>query len=85
MDFRQQLEERWRERLKAAQAKYYQARGAAAEAMLEWHQGDLPRADGFLAVHQANSAELDSVQEYMRVLRIFRDLVIDGKTPEEPS
>lgn len=46
--------------------------------------GDVPSPDGQYAYQGALRAENAAFAEYSRVLRIFSDLVLHGKMPEEP-
>ena len=76
------LEDFWRLRLKDARAQYDLAAGLCKMAGTEFTDGTLPTPDGGANLFSALSAEGAARDEYMRVLRIFADLVLRGKRPE---
>jgi len=77
---RHALEELWRVRLEEARVAYERARNALREVRQEF--GSEANAGGAYGVHQALRAENIALTEYLRVLRIFTDLVVAGKVPD---
>ncbi|HEV3199871.1 MAG TPA: hypothetical protein VGZ73_18335 [Bryobacteraceae bacterium] len=49
----------------------------------EFRTHHVPSPDGGFSVHLAIAAESTARKEYMRVLRLFTDLVLYGKIPDE--
>jgi hypothetical protein len=45
--------------------------------------GGIPGPDGHLLYQRALRAEYIALADYSRVLRVFNDLVVHGKTPSE--
>ncbi len=82
-EFRRQLQPHWLERLQAAQRDYERARDAATDALTEWRRESIPKPDGLLAFQKASALERETLQEYMRTLEVFRDLIIYDKLPPE--
>jgi hypothetical protein len=80
---RAQLEEIWGARLKQSRTAYQFATAQFAKALSEQNQRLTPAPDGVLAVRQARLQETTARNEYMRVLRIFTELVVSGKPPTE--
>ena len=66
-----ELEDVWRERLNAARCSYELAALEAERALVE-------RGHKVIA-----SAESQALSEYLRVLRVFTGLVLDGRIPKE--
>jgi hypothetical protein len=52
--------------------------------MAEQTQCSLPAPDGSYAVRIARQQESAARNEYMRLLRVVNDLIIQGIIPEEP-
>ncbi len=48
-------------------------------------RADMPAADGDFAYRRALQAENVALAEYKRILRVFADLVVEGKTPDESA
>jgi hypothetical protein len=68
-----ELEDLWRDRLNAARCSYELAALEAEKALVERE-------------HKAiRSAETQALSEYLRVLKVFTGLVLDGKIPKEPE
>jgi hypothetical protein len=63
-------QELWRKRLAEAEARYHDADAALRRLSAEGARTDNARSDKFAAR-----------EEYLRVLRIFTDLVLRGKSP----
>ncbi|HTS65901.1 MAG TPA: hypothetical protein VMH28_27960 [Candidatus Acidoferrales bacterium] len=83
MSSRIELEEIWRTRLKAARQRYVESTEAFTRVTPDSADGLMHRQDSAYSRLQAGERERFARQEYMRVLRIFTDLVVDGKIPEE--
>jgi len=76
---RAELENTWRERVNAAEESYNRAH-AEADTALELCGCDATSAQ-IEALRTMRAKESAALDEYMRVLRIFHDLVIAGKRP----
>jgi len=79
----QRIVELWRGRLLAARAQYDLAVTEAKTAGRDFIKGTLPTPDGGTSMGAALKAETRARNEYMRILRIFTDMVVDGKRPAE--
>jgi hypothetical protein len=77
------LEELWQLRLKNAELRYTHAREQLRNILRSLAPGEVPSADGSYAYQQALRAEKIALADYTRVLRVFTDLVVHGKPPEE--
>jgi ElaB/YqjD/DUF883 family membrane-anchored ribosome-binding protein len=73
----EELENLWRERVNAAEKQYHRAR-AEADAALKLCDCDATSAQ-IEAFIQTRSREAAALDEFMRVLKIFHDLVVAGK------
>ena len=80
---RRALEDLWRARLDNALLRLRFAQNYMREVQRDVGAKDIPAADGRFAFQKALRAENLALAEYRRVLRIFRDLVVSGKTPDE--
>jgi len=80
---RHELDERWRQKLCTARQRYEEASDAFRIACEE-HLGTLPTSDSTFAIAHARKVESAAMAEYMRILKIFTDLLLYGKAPEEP-
>jgi len=80
---RQRVEDLWRIRLDEAHKNYNLAVAEARTAGADFHSRQLPTPDGSANLVNALRTERVARDEYMRVLRIFTDLVAHGKRPEE--
>jgi hypothetical protein len=78
------LEDLWRERLDAHRASYRQAKIVYAQALKENAEGLCPGTGGAASIQIALRAENRALSEYLRVLKIFTDLILHGDVPEEP-
>ena len=78
---RQDLEALWGARLKDAEENVRSARAACKEGLAM--QAHIPFPDGSSAYRRALRDEVLTIREYMRVLRIFTSLKIDGIMPPE--
>jgi hypothetical protein len=77
---RQTMEDSWRERLEETQARYQKATEQYRRLLQEQPRGS-SNLDGPLAF--ARQQEAEALAEYTRVLRLFTDLTVKGKMPEE--
>ena len=77
------LERKWRVRVDAARQRHLESK-RAFEAGVE-QGGDSSLAGGGEKMSQARQAECSALDEYNRTLRIYTDLILYGKVPEEPG
>jgi hypothetical protein len=83
---RRELKAAWQQRLKRARSLYTEKVAIRKEMVRRgrvWPINREPDPDGRLALHQALQEESAARTEYMRILRIFNDLMREGKLPEE--
>jgi hypothetical protein len=80
---RQEVEGRWRTYVADARRKYYVASADFAKAEDERQHGLTPHPDGSFSLRQARLRESAALREYVRVLKIFTDLLVSGKMPDE--
>ena len=83
---RRELEAQWLERVKQARA-HYQERAAICQAVMS-ERARYPIAriadpDGAFALQHALRLESHALQEYMRALQVFTNLVVHGIVPRE--
>jgi CheY-like chemotaxis protein len=81
--FQTELVEDWRIRLQQAKSYYDGCSQQFRKVLADQNEGLLPAPDGSHAVRQARIHESAARQEYIRALRIFTDLIVGGKTPEQ--
>ena len=79
----QQLEESWRLKLEEASSRYRAATAEYRTMLEEQRDGATPGPDATDALMRARQAESQALAEYTHVLRMFADLTIRGKPPEE--
>ncbi len=79
------IEDLWRARLRDAKLRLDFARQYVKEVEDEYKPGDLPASDAHFAMRAALRAETFALTEYRRILRIFADLVLEGKCAAEPE
>ena len=72
-------QEIWRQRLRSAEAAYQAAAEELRLALLRNNVAGAP--DGSPDVDAARSRKAAARAEYLRILRIFTDLVLRGKSP----
>jgi hypothetical protein len=79
---KRELERIWREKLRTARDRYREATVAFQKT---WDENfDLHLAvDPTHAIQQARKIESEALDQYVRVLKIYTDLVLHGKIPEE--
>jgi hypothetical protein len=80
---RKALEALWRERLQRVRMEMDVASSFANGLRREGRPADSPSPDGGVAYRQAVRAEAAALAEYARILRLFADLVLAGKIPDE--
>ncbi len=80
---RQQLEDLWRSKLEQAQLRYKAATEKYRKLLGEAPRDVPPAPDSPLAL--ARHAESEALAEYTRALRVFTELTIHGRRPEEQS
>jgi len=78
----QKIENLWRERLDQAFERYQTAMFEYRRLLVQEPAGHAPSPDSPL--YRSRRAESDALTEYLRVLRIFRDITIRHKLPGEP-
>lgn len=83
MAARQELEDSWRSAVEEAHLRYKEATDAYRKLLAETPEGSVPRPDSALA--RARQVESEALAEYSRALRVFTELTIHGKRPEEQS
>jgi hypothetical protein len=80
---RQTLEDSWRLRLEETQFRYREATNHYRKLLQERPDGTPHHPDRDLAL--ARQAQAEALAEYIRVLRMFTELTVNGKMPEERS
>jgi len=80
-DFNLSAKEIWRARLEESRVVYEQATAHFTAVLSEQKLRPIPATDGALAIRQARLNESAAREEYMKVLKIFTDLVLSDKTP----
>lgn len=73
----------WRDRLKTAKERYDAAAATSQAAIKTFQEQALPPPDGGANLISALKAERISRSEYLRILRLYTDLLLSGKTPGE--
>ncbi len=82
---RRELEQLWKQKWEAAKLKLEQAAARVRETESAVRSGSVPEPQGFDAYSRALEAETIALTEYSHALRIYTDLVVHGKLPEEAS
>jgi hypothetical protein len=80
---RQMLEDCWRLRLEETRVHYRKATDQYRKLLQDQPAGRPQDPNGALAL--ARQAESEARAEYARVLRVFTELIVNGKMPEERS
>jgi hypothetical protein len=78
-----ELTDVWTARLHQSRAVYDSAVSRFREVLADQHKGLMPAPDGSQAVRNARLQESAARNEHMRILRIFTELVVAGKIPED--
>jgi len=76
-----EMEAHWRSRLADAKLRLDFTRNFLQEVQRDFPLGD-PSPDGQFAYQKALRAERHAQEEYTRVLRLYTQLVLDGKIPD---
>ena len=82
MPNKDELERHWKERLQNAKLELEHARDDLLAIKDQFSSG-IDGPDGGYAYRQAICKETAALIEYSRVLRIYTDLAVHGKVPEE--
>ena len=81
---RLELEKAWHSRVGRAFGQYRKTFECVKETIDEWRVVERgPNPDGVLAIQLARREESLALHEYMRGLRLYRELVIRRLTPDE--
>ena len=78
---RQDLERDWRFRFVMARERYQTASRRHRQLLRENPEGLTPRHDDLVALAQHEESE--ALAEYTRILKLFTELVLYGRIPEE--
>jgi hypothetical protein len=81
---RHELQDIWRQRVWKAWSRYVEASDGFRIAWDE-HAELRMNPDGALAIRIARQAESEALAEYMRTLKIYTDLVLNGTVPPEEN
>ena len=74
------LQDTWRAKLAAAENAYHDAAGRV-QVLLQEHTSLAATPDLIPGLRQAREQKAAARAEYLRILRIFTDLVLRGKAP----
>ncbi|HLK51094.1 MAG TPA: hypothetical protein VKT49_23290 [Bryobacteraceae bacterium] len=80
---RRELEEEWRERLRAAEEQYRCASEEYRKIQAEFQARSMASVDSNSAVQRALRAENEARAEYVRVLQTFARLILRGEPPAD--
>lgn len=80
---RQDMKDIWRERVKSAADAYEKARKEAVAALRRCSERDDASEADFRLLKAAQERESAALNDYMKVLKTFHDLVVDRKPPIE--
>jgi len=83
MRTRRELERLWAERVLTARLSYYLATLQLKQVLSEQEKSPPPELDRRKAIRNARQDESAAQNEYMRSVKIFSDLVLYGKLPEQ--
>lgn len=78
-----EIEDRWRSRLAEAKRNHDRAVVEFRRAAEVYRAREIPASDGNLGLHQAIASESTARREYIRILRLFTDLVVHGRIPKD--
>lgn len=78
---RRDLEDAWRVRSETARERYEMASRRYRKLLDQKPEGLIPRYDDPLAL--ARHAESEALAEYARILKLFTELTVHGRIPEE--
>jgi len=77
---RRELEALWWGRVQQARARYKRTLEALRYVKLDYAH-DIPSPDGHFALERAQRIELSALKDYQLKLKIYADLLTQGKTP----
>jgi hypothetical protein len=80
---RKVLEKRWHQRVEEAKLRLDSARQYTTEVERNFPIGEVPPPDGNFVRRRALQAENVALGDFHRVLRIYTELVVNGKVPDE--
>ena len=80
---RRDLENAWRVRSEMARERYETASRLYRKLLDEKPEGLIPGHDDPMAL--ARHAESEALAEYTRILKLFTELIVHGRIPEEES
>jgi hypothetical protein len=80
---RRDLEDLWRERVRAASQAYESAKQKAAAALGRCTECATTSEEDIQNLRRAQQTESDSLENYMKTLKTFHELVVQGKLPSE--
>jgi hypothetical protein len=83
LENRQEALEWWRSKLREAQAQHSSAVIKYQQVCRDYNEGFFDSANGSLALQRAQREVSAALEEYMRVLKIFADLVLRGQPPPD--
>ncbi len=81
---RLEMEDFWRERLEMARIEYDLAYATFVQVVRDQAEWPMPATEPSAATEKARLQQSRALNKYQRVLKIFTDLTVDGKIPEEP-
>lgn len=75
------LEEEWHKRVQSAASRYREAARDFKTVRIDFPITEANCPDGITAIWQARRRELAALEDYLRVLRIYTDLIVHGVVP----
>jgi hypothetical protein len=85
MSSRTELEQVWQSRASLARQRYEESSREFIRLAGDLKKGRYQPPDCSEALRQARQRESLALEKYMRTVRIYTDLVVHGKLPEEPE
>jgi hypothetical protein len=80
-----ELEQAWQTRVRVAKQRYEESSREFIRLAGDLKNGRYQPPDCSEVLRQARQRECFALDEYMRILQIFSDLVVNGKLPEDPN
>ena len=80
---RYELEDVWRKRVKQAWDSYLRCQDRAVQVLAMEEKISHLGSDGIFLLRQVRRLELNALQQYARVLKIYTDLVVHDVVPDE--
>jgi hypothetical protein len=84
MGSRVELERVWQAHVRSARQRYEEESSEFSRVTADFREGLYQASDGGTALRLARRRESLALNEYMRALQIYTDLVLKGILPEEP-